>query len=243
MGNEQSGSVNGGISNSLSFLSGRKTVNVVRKKAGQVVVVRSGSDGLLSPSKDSTLKRFKDIPKFYPILKSALHQPGLHDSPDIKKKMSPRPILRLATCLQDYFARSAQLVANEQEYIGTKIKDIDYYVITSLNKINVRKKSLEILAMQTEKISEVKMELRNVKSKLEGLLPQIRILNDLLPEPDRLPPLSLIHLFETSPSMNTLSSGETDTSSTSEDASANLLNNLHIEPVEEYTVVDRVVRR
>ena len=69
------------------------------------------------------------------MLRSALHQPGLYDPPNLKKKMSLRPIVRLMSCLQDYFEHCARIVANEQEYIGAKIKDVgltsfrDYFSI------------------------------------------------------------------------------------------------------------------
>lgn len=75
-------------------------------------------------------------------------------------------------------------------------------------------------------------------------MPQIGVLNDLLPEADRLPPLSLVHLFDSSPSTNTSYSGTTsDNSSSSDDVGRNSLKNLHVEPIEEYAVIDKVVRR
>ncbi|VDD90731.1 unnamed protein product, partial [Enterobius vermicularis] len=244
MGNEQSGSSNSAISSSLLFLGGRKNMTAVRKKANQVVVVRSGSDSAANPNEDPIFKRFKEIPKFYPVLKGALHQPGLHDSPDIKKKMSPRPIFRLATCLQDHLTRSAQLVANEQDSVNAEIKDVDYYAVTLLDKFNVYKKSMEVLTLQVSKLSDITAELEGMKSELEDLLPQIGVLNDLLPEADRLPPLSLVHLFDSSPSTNTSYSGTTsDNSSSSDDVGRNSLKNLHVEPIEEYAVIDKVVRR
>lgn len=59
MGNEQSGSSNSAISSSLLFLGGRKNMTAVRKKANQVVVVRSGSDSAANPNEDPIFKRFK----------------------------------------------------------------------------------------------------------------------------------------------------------------------------------------
>uniref|UniRef100_A0A0N5AK77 BLOC-1-related complex subunit 5 n=1 Tax=Syphacia muris TaxID=451379 RepID=A0A0N5AK77_9BILA len=242
MGNDQSSS-SSGISTSFSFLSGRKGGNSsFRKKTGQIVVVRSGSSGTLCSEEDISLKKFKEIPKFYPILKSALHQNGLHDSPDIKKKISSRAIFRLATCFQDYFGEYAQLIASEQGYIASRIKDVDYFVTVFLDRLVYRKKSLEVLQLQSEKLSEVKNELENLKMRLEDLLPQVRSLNEFLPEEDRLPPLSLIHLFDSLTSTSTASSTTTSgTSTPAEDVISpdSLLTNLQIEPIEECYVVDK----
>ena len=58
MGNEQSGTSNSGISSSLSFLAGRKSGSV-KKKVGQIIVVRSGSENLPNFEDDQILKRFK----------------------------------------------------------------------------------------------------------------------------------------------------------------------------------------
>lgn len=67
---------------------------------------------------------FQEIPKFYPILKSSLNQPGLRDPPEAIFKINARPVLKFAYRLQEHLSRCASIVAVEQESLANSMKDV-----------------------------------------------------------------------------------------------------------------------
>lgn len=246
MGNDQSSASGSGVSNSLSFLSGKKGSAYTNKKAGGVVVVKPGTEPLPNPNDDEILKRFKEIPKFYPILKGALNQPGLRNPPDITTKISHKPLLRFAVRIQDHIGQCARIVSSEQNALATKIKDNDYIITTLVGKLSERKKRLEHLSSELEKVRELRTEVADVMCLLQDLVPFAETLNELLPEEERLPLLNLGSVLERSPfssstdstpspEQNSLTKGRRLTSS----AGTGAVSNLHIEPVEELTVIDK----
>lgn len=239
MGNEQSGT-NGGISTSLSFLSGKKGgATSSNRKVNQVVTVKTGADSVSNPSDDEVLKRFKEIPKFYPILKSALNQAGLRDPPDVLTKMSYRPILKFAYRIQEHLTQCAVVVSNDQNSLCTRIKDNDYVILTLTNKLNERRKRLERLSKELQKIRDIQAEVVNIKFLLQEIVPSVETLNELLPVDDRLPAINLGRILDPPP---VASSSEIPTSSEQNSRPAAVGGSLHIEPIEEFHVVDKTPR-
>uniref|UniRef100_A0A915ALJ0 BLOC-1-related complex subunit 5 n=1 Tax=Parascaris univalens TaxID=6257 RepID=A0A915ALJ0_PARUN len=249
MGNEQSGANGGGggssgVSTSLSFLAGKKEKDLL-KRSGQVVVVRPGSDQLPNPADDEIVKRFKEIPKFYPVLRSALNQASLRDPPDITMKIGPRPILRFAYRLQDHLAQCALAVATEQDALTAVIRNVEYALSSITGKVTERKKRFDRLAGELQRARELQTQIINVRFLLQDLVPCVETLNEILPVEERLPSLNLGRVLERTPVVSSgESSPEQGTMSralwlTETVTTSTISNNLHIEPVEELTVIDK----
>ncbi|KHN87303.1 Loss of heterozygosity 12 chromosomal region 1 -like protein [Toxocara canis] len=243
MGNEQSAANGSGVSTSLSFLAGRKETSL--KRTGHVVVVRPGTDPLPNPAEDEFLKRFAEIPKFYPILRSALNQPGLRDPPDITMKLSPRPILKFAYRLQDHLAQCALTVASEQDALTAVIKNVDYALSSIIIKLTERKKRFDRLAGELQRARELQAQIINVRFLLQDVVPCVETLNEILPVDERLPPLNLGRVLERTP---VISSGESSPEQNALSraicisgavATSSVTATLHIEPIEELTVIDK----
>ncbi|VDK49904.1 unnamed protein product [Anisakis simplex] len=249
MGNEQSvsaSSSNGsGVSTSLSFLAGKRDSSLTNKRSGPVVVVKSGIDSLPTPADDQILKRFVEIPKFFPILRSALNQAGLRDPPDVTLKLSPRPILKFAYRLQDHLSQCAVTVVSEQDALTSVIRNVDYALSSIISKLNERKKRFDRLSGELASAREIQAQMMNVRFLLEDVVPCVETLNEILPLEQRLPPLNLDRVLERTPAISSTESSP-DPGAVSRAvrfagalATTAITSNLHIEPVEEFTVIDK----
>ncbi|VDN33622.1 unnamed protein product, partial [Gongylonema pulchrum] len=197
MGNGQSGSgTNGEIPTSASFLS-NKTSNP-KAKGGKVIVVRQGTNAA-GPSSDELIKRFSEIPKFYPILKGALNQPGLRDPPEAVCKISARPILKLCYRLQQHLSHCAHCVSEEQESLTNAVKDVtlvDRSVAGLVVKFSGRKKSFDRFHRNLERIGDLQAHISSLRFFFQDLIPMVETLNEILPEKGQLSALNISHLVE-----------------------------------------------
>lgn len=76
-------------------------------------------------------RSFQEIPKFYPILKSALNQPGLRDPPETTCRISARPISKFSYRFQEHLFRCANHVSTEQASLENTIKDVSLVSIAA----------------------------------------------------------------------------------------------------------------
>lgn len=91
-------------------------------KSPIVVVNSRGSAG--NPEDDENLKKLKEIPRFYPILKGVL--PGQRDPPSVFSKIDPRYLLRFTHRLQEHFTICHQTISSEQNSLFAKISDVSF---------------------------------------------------------------------------------------------------------------------
>ncbi|OZC07287.1 hypothetical protein X798_05707 [Onchocerca flexuosa] len=189
MGNEQSSSETN-IPSSHSFLLNKRSDT---KTKGKIIVVkqRTNTEDLSCSKNDDIMKRFLDIPKFYPILKSSLNHPGLRDPPETVFKVSPRPILKFAYRLQEHLSRCANIVVAEQESLGNSMKNMDHDIALLLVHFGDRKRSMDHFQNYLEKINDLQAHISNLQFLFQDLMPVAETLNDILPEQKRLPLLDI----------------------------------------------------
>jgi hypothetical protein len=188
MGNETSNSSastpSPGVSSSFSFLARRRA-----SQKSQIVVVNSSTQPVGDPNDDVDLKKLKEIPRFFPILKGCLA--GQRDSPDILTKIDPRYVNRFLSRLQHHFVICSQAVAQEQTALYTRITETDHEVTALTKKFNQSSKKFEVLSNELKKIDSLTTQLAHIEVQLKEIVPQLIVLNDILPETERLPPLQL----------------------------------------------------
>ncbi|KAH7727011.1 loss of heterozygosity 12 chromosomal region 1 protein [Aphelenchoides avenae] len=188
MGNDQSSSAAStpapGVSSSFSFLARRRA-----SQKSQIVVVNASNQPLGDPADDADLKKLKEIPRFFPILKGCLA--GHRDSPEIFTKVDHRYIFRFLNRLQQHFAICSQAVATEQTAIYAKVAEADHMIHNIGRKLSQNTRKFEVLCNELKKAEAISAQLDDIQVLLQEILPQVELLNDLLPEAERLPPLSL----------------------------------------------------
>ncbi|VDO38560.1 unnamed protein product [Onchocerca flexuosa] len=238
MGNEQSSSETN-IPSSHSFLLNKRSDT---KTKGKIIVVkqRTNTEDLSCSKNDDIMKRFLDIPKFYPILKSSLNHPGLRDPPETVFKVSPRPILKFAYRLQEHLSRCANIVVAEQESLGNSMKNMDHDIALLLVHFGDRKRSMDHFQNYLEKINDLQAHISNLQFLFQDLMPMAETLNDILPEQKRLPLLDIDYFkngaeysvqIKHSEIIRKIESGTYSIDNNQDD--------LHIKPVDEVAVVDK----
>ncbi|VDN93322.1 unnamed protein product [Brugia pahangi] len=140
---------------------------------------------------DEMIKRFLEIPKFYPILKSSLNQPDLRDSPEATPKVNARPVLKFACRLQEHFSRCANTVVVEQESLGNSMKHVDRNITLLLVQFAEQKRSMDRFQNYLEKMNDLQAHISNLRFLFQDLMPVINTLNEILPEHKRLPLLDI----------------------------------------------------
>uniref|UniRef100_A0A915PFA4 BLOC-1-related complex subunit 5 n=1 Tax=Setaria digitata TaxID=48799 RepID=A0A915PFA4_9BILA len=236
MGNGQSGSdINIPLSN--SFLSTKKSVP---KTKGKVIVVKERTLDQSCSKNDDIIKRFMGIPKFYPILKSALNQPGLRDLSETIFKINARTLLRFSYRLQEHLSQCASTVAVEQELLGDAMKDVDHNISLLLMHFDDRKKSMDRFQNYLEKINDLQAHITNLRFLFEDLIPITENLNEILPEQRRLSVLNIGRFISAIKDASERRRSETVQALESGTyAVENNEANLHIKPVDEVAVVDK----
>ncbi|VDK82995.1 unnamed protein product [Onchocerca ochengi] len=176
MGNEQSSS-DTNIPSSHSFLLNKRSDAKTKSK---IIVVKQKTNTVdsLCSKNDDIIKRFMDIPKFYPILKSSLNHPGLRDPPEAVFKVSPLPMLKFAYRLQEHLSRCASIV-------------MDHDIALLLVHFGDRKRSMDHFQNYSEKIIDLQAHISNLQLLFQDLIPMAQTLNDILPEQKRLPLLDI----------------------------------------------------
>ncbi|VDN59114.1 unnamed protein product [Dracunculus medinensis] len=167
MGNEQSSTSNSSISTSLSFFGSKKSGSV--KRCDRIVVVKPAAEAIPKSNEDEILKRFLEIPKFYPIFRSSLNQSGLHDWPDVTSKISSKPILKLSYRLQRHLFECADVICSEQDGITKIITNRLYNRLADLDDFRCSLRDAVSFAMTLNEIlsGEDRLPLLNLGSVLE----------------------------------------------------------------------------
>uniref|UniRef100_A0A1I7VS31 BLOC-1-related complex subunit 5 n=1 Tax=Loa loa TaxID=7209 RepID=A0A1I7VS31_LOALO len=238
MGNGQS-SKDANISSSHSFLSKKGSG---AKTESKIVVVKQKTNAV-GPScskNDDTIKRFLEIPKFYPILKSSLNQPSLRDSPETIFKVNARPVLKFAYRLQEHLSKCANVVAVEQESLGNSIKNIDRDIAVLLVQFGDRKRLMDRFQNYLEQMNGLRAHISNLRFLFQDLIPVTKTLNEILPEQKRLPLLDIDCLVNakecSSEEKHNEIIRETESDTYSVDNNQDV---LHIKPIDEVAVIDK----
>lgn len=243
MGNGQSDSSSSGINSrsSASFLSNKKTNSMAK---GKVIVVKQGTNtGLPSSSRnDDLMRRFSEIPKFYPILKGAVNQSGLRDPLETTFKISARPFLKLSHRLQEHLSHCANVALAEQGSLANAIKDVDHTIAMLLLQYAEQKKSLDRFQNNVIKIGDLQAHISNLRFLFQDIIPMAETLNEILPEQRRLPLLNISHLMGEanggSDERHFKSVQETPRETCSGGSN---FSDFHIEPIAELAVIDESI--
>ncbi|KAE9547691.1 hypothetical protein FO519_009099 [Halicephalobus sp. NKZ332] len=188
-------------------------------RRSQIVVVNAAGQPAGDPKDDDDLKRLKEIQKFLPLLKGCL--PGYRDGVDIYKKIDPKPFIRFTHRFQTHLAICAQVVSAEQSKVFSGIVQMDQAMTSVTAKLTQNSRQIDKLCDELRKVKDLQERLDAVELLLQEIVPTVEILNELLPENDRLPPLCLIqkpsyssigHSSPSTPALSALATSPEDSS-------------------------------
>nr|CDJ83682.1 Tumour suppressor protein domain containing protein [Haemonchus contortus] len=243
MGNEQSSSgtsPQASTNSTFSLLSGKGN----SKKSKGIVVVSGGNAKVETLDDDEVYKRFKEIPRFLPILRHAIGKKDIPQS-EIPHKVNSRPLFRMATRFQQHLKICATTIAADQSHINQLVKSVDASVVAISNRLNERKKVTDNLIANLQDLDKLRDDVVHIRLLFEHLVPMVETINEILVPSERLPPLALSRVLDrtpvstsesseqSTPRHNPSGSGSQPRSALSQDKTT------RISPIEEVRVVDR----
>ncbi|CDW55297.1 LOH1CR12 domain containing protein [Trichuris trichiura] len=190
MGQEQSSNSSNTSDSSFRFWPrrGRDSGRSEPKSCSNyVVVVNPGNrnDQVDIPE----LAKLKEIPIFYPILRSNLNIPGLTNPPDIRTKLSPFAIYAILQKLQNRLWVNAERVSSEQRKLSAETKKIDSVIVGLKAYPHERCNQLLHLKGELLRIDSLYLQISSISEMLREAASLAKSLNSRLPISDRLPEL------------------------------------------------------
>jgi len=152
-----------------------------------IVVVKVGAPEEETVEGDPEMYRLQRIPTFLPIMRGALNIPTVRD-PDVLDKLDHKVVLDLCARYQDHLRQTAETVSFEQNYLTTRVREIDFAITTLMSMLTERQKKFAKFAEKLGKIQEVSMTLQKCQMNLVETLESLESLNALLPAEERLEP-------------------------------------------------------
>uniref|UniRef100_A0A915CLL6 BLOC-1-related complex subunit 5 n=1 Tax=Ditylenchus dipsaci TaxID=166011 RepID=A0A915CLL6_9BILA len=159
------------------------------KSSSQIVVVNSSATPVGDPKEDEELKKMKEIPRFFPILKGVL--PAFKDSPEILTKIEPKYIYRFLHRLQFHFSVCSRTVSSEQSSISTQIVEVDQLIGNLSKKMTQTTKKYDYFTAEMKKAELLNQQLDSLQLLFQEIIPGLIFLNEILPDAERLPTLQL----------------------------------------------------
>ncbi|VDO33125.1 unnamed protein product, partial [Haemonchus placei] len=233
------------------------------KKSKGIVVVSGGNAKVETLEDDEVYKRFKEIPRFLPILRHAIGKKDIPQS-EIPHKVNSRPLFRMATRFQQHLKICATTIAADQSHINQLVKSVntrlchlknympveqfclvDASVVAISNRLNERKKMTDNLIANLQDLDKLRDDVVHIRLLFEHLVPMVETINEILVPSERLPPLALSRVLDrtpvstsesseqSTPRHNPSGSGSQSRSAVSQDKTT------RISPIEEVRVVDR----
>ncbi|CAI4226243.1 unnamed protein product [Auanema sp. JU1783] len=196
MGNEQSSSSSAPSSSSFPFLPNKGSV----KKSKGIVVVKDGAVKQTTIDEDEMYKRFRDIPKFLPILLAAIGKKDISIDSTLKSLSSP--ILRFSARLHEHIQVCSKVLILEQNSLDSQTKKLDVELTTVATTLTNKKKACDEMAEIVSKFNKVKDEVKAIQVLLEELVPAAETLNELLPPTERLPRINFQSVLHNSRESN-----------------------------------------
>lgn len=226
MGNETSRGGNG--------VGGKKGIVVVRD--GTVIKTQD-------PNDDPDMKRLKDMPRFLPILRSAIGH-GKRDICD-HRAISPRPFLQLSLRLSNHFSLCAKAVNVKQSLLSGVIKTTETRLTEMAVEMTERKNKLDRLCEALERVKYMNEELQKMNDTFGALTASLDDLSLLLPPDVHIPPLTITPplpppSIDSSPSTSSPSPFPSSSSSSTPSRSTSQRDSpRRLPPIHEVKVIDK----
>jgi len=138
------------------------------------------------------LTRLRNLTTFQPLLQHSAHYvvvPGDHAQ---LKQLNPQHLIELFTLYEEHLRQSASVVTTEQEHLSKSIRAMDVTVAQILGRTQKQNTSYTQWSSHIRgSVKDISTSLTSVQKTVEGLVPLVNELNDLLPPQERLQPFTL----------------------------------------------------
>ncbi|XP_019850140.1 PREDICTED: BLOC-1-related complex subunit 5-like [Amphimedon queenslandica] len=169
----------------------QQTSEMMSPRSKGITVVNPRPEDSVSSRDQSSLElaRLKDLPKFWPILKSTLDYEYPLES--FQKGLSSPDLLSLSQDYKKHLNLIAQVIANKQRALASRMKDIEMFSAGIAQQLEKRHERIEKALPHLERVNELSQVLDNIGSLLDDVVPLMNRINYSLPESSRLEQLTV----------------------------------------------------
>lgn len=155
--------------------------------AHNIVVVKSAAVKETGIEKDDDIVRLQSVPMFLPVMRGTLSLPANRD-PEVLERLQPAHMVNMCSRLQAHFNTCATQVAQEQQQITNKIKEVDQEISSALAQLVQKQKLYTSYAETFSKVRVISQQLTRCNDILNQNIESMEYLNNLLDVEDRLEP-------------------------------------------------------
>lgn len=159
-----------------------------RAKLEDIVVVSGGGNrgqNLMHSQEDPDLKKLKELPFFYPLLRGSVTAPAAREV-DMFERLDPKPTLKMCLRYEDHLRQCAEAVSFDQDMLSTRIRETEAYCTSVLRLVSKRHMDLTLAINQVKKVEEMCFTVKRIDVNCKRLVPMMERLNSILPDEERL---------------------------------------------------------
>jgi len=154
---------------------------------GTLVVVKPALQKI-DIENDPISVRLKSVPSFNPIFMNKDKLAWTKEGERARQKIDPSPVLNIGLLFQTHVRREATLISRKQNELSCQIKTVDKSIGVMIKAYMDRQKKSAYHAVQFNKINDFAHLLAKCQAILNDCKRTSLILNEMLPEDDRLEP-------------------------------------------------------
>ncbi|KAL1140145.1 hypothetical protein AAG570_000077 [Ranatra chinensis] len=156
------------------------------RSAHNIVVVKSAAKEETT-EKDPDILRLQGISMFLPIMRGTLNLPAARD-PEVLERLDSTSLFKLCLRCQNHFHDCAITIAEQQNQLTAKVKEVDAEISHILTSVNERYKSFGKHSENLSRVNELTAQIGKCHLALNKTLETVERLNNMLPTEDRLEP-------------------------------------------------------
>ncbi|KAL6080079.1 hypothetical protein QOT17_000465 [Balamuthia mandrillaris] len=156
------------------------------------------------------LQWLETLPKFGPLIQPT----GPFSSEKTVSSLDSKALLMMCSDYQRFCRETGIVLANEQRALGEIVKAKEQQTMEALQRLIQHQRDIKVLETQMKEVYTVKKQLETTKTLLEGVIAKADQLSSILPEEERMPPLSSLLSFPCTEQQPTTESVSTTQSST-----------------------------
>jgi len=160
------------------------------QRMGSLVVVNPGKQINTDVEQDQMYIRLQQIPDFIPIIYNKDKISWSKEGDEIRSRLDPTPFLNIGLSFLNEIQEQARSVCTRQNELTRQIKDVDRMSDKLVKSFMERQRKFAKHAEHINKVNDLSRSLTKCQSVLNDCRHTIQMLNELLPQDERLEPFS-----------------------------------------------------
>ncbi|XP_075231186.1 BLOC-1 related complex subunit 5 [Lycorma delicatula] len=170
-----------------SLLRKQSSSRIQSSTGHNIVVVNKPTTPQDSSDKDADILKLQSVPMFLPIMRGTLNLTDVRD-PEVLERLDQSAVYKLCLRYQNHLNHCATVVADEQNVVCQKMREVDLETNRLVQVMTERQKIFTKYTEKLNKVHEITHQLNKCHLALNQTLELIETLNNTLPADERLEP-------------------------------------------------------